>query len=217
MSYTLGSVLQDVAAFINQDPANETGSALTSEVQLANLAQNEWADTYQWSQLKTRFIPTFTYSGSSIGLQSNFKKIMTPLYDVSQSPPVLYQQIDSQDRFTRDSSEYYFYTQGNEVTGKSLFINPPLASGASLSLDVQIYPSSLATTNDIVTCPSRPFMVARVIAKVLAARSDPRFPTLKAESDELLDAMIEEEATPSGGEINITKDYYTSRGFRIGS
>ena len=217
MAYTLRNVLDDIASFINQDPALVSGTDLTSQVNIINQVQNEWGDTYQWKQLRVPYVPTFAYSGTALALPANFKKAMSKIYDVSKTDTNDYDEIEPADRFTKPSTERYFYTGGNDAAGKYFVINPPLMSGASLTLDIQVTPSSVATLQDVMTCPSRAFITARSIAKILAARSDTRFPTFKAESDDLLANMIEEEATPSGAMNNQIDTYFRRINYRIGN
>lgn len=214
---TLNQVLNDIASFINQDPSLVTGTDLTSQVNLINQAQNEWGEAYQWKQLRSTYTPTFSLSGTSLALPSTFKKLMSPVYDVSLTSANQYEEIRPEERFYKGPSDKYVYLAGNDAAGRAIVINPALSSGVSLNVDIQSYPSSVATLQDILTCPSRPFIVARTIAKILAARSDERFPIFKAESDDLLANMIEEEAAPSGGEDGGVPNYYQKKQFRIGA
>lgn len=214
MSYTLRQVLDDVASFINQDPTLATGTDLTSQVNLINQSQNEWAEADQWKALRLPLSLSVGASAVSLGLPSNFKKMMSPIFDMSVSYPTEYKEIEPSERFALTSSDKYFYIRGNDVTGKSVQINPGLASGASLVAEMQVYPSSMATLVDVATCPSKQFLVSRTIAKILGARSDPRFPTYKAESDSLLENMMEEDAAYSGAQVNKIPSAWGS--FRIG-
>lgn len=216
MAYTLRDVLDSVASFVNQDPTLATSTDLTSQVNLINQAQDEWGDADQWDELRVALSPSFSVSGASMGLPANFKKLMSPVYDVSKDPDNPYPEIDPKERFTKNSTEQYVFRMGNKVSGMSLQINPVLASGASLNCYIQIYPSSMATLTDTATCPSKQFLVQRTIAKILGARSDSRFPTYKAESDDLLSNMIEEAAAFSGAQENKTPDSWSSKNFRLG-
>lgn len=216
MSYTLRNVLDDIASFVNQDPALVTDTDLTSQVNLVNQSQNEWAEAYEWKQLRIPVAFPVFYSASSIALSDNFKKLQSPVYDKSQSPFLGYEEIEPRDRFDKEPTDRYVTIQGDQSVGYSLQINPPLASGASLVADIQITPSAAATLQDIMVCPSRAFLVSRTIAKILSARSDSRFPTFKSESDDLLGNMIEVEATRGRSYRSTPEDYYTRRNFRIG-
>ncbi len=214
----VSSVLTDVASYINQDPTAPTGTDLTMWINLVNQAQNEWADVYQWKQLRNTINLTVNLSQVSFGLPANFKKMMSPVYDYSVGPnqPTQYYEIPPQQRFQAATTDKYVYILGNAITGYSLNLNPAAASGASLVFDIQTTVSSLATGNDTVTCPSQQYLSLRTMAKILSARSDPRFPQVYSESQNLLSSMMEEEASLSGGTDNTVPNQYHLNNFRIG-
>lgn len=216
MAATLRSVLDDVAAFIDQDTTLATGTELTVRVNLINQAQKEWAEAYQWKQLIQPAVLSFALSGTSVGLQTNFNRLTSGVYDVSVSPNVLYEEIPLSERFRKNSQDKYVLVGGNDVSGKYIVFNPGMASGVSLNYYYLSTPSSLATLSDVPTCPSDEFLAKRTIAYILQARSDSRFPLLKAESDDLLANMIDDEATISGGQNNRTPDYFRKNNFRVG-
>lgn len=213
---TLNSVLNDVAAFIDQDTALATGTELTVRINLVNQAQNEWAEAYQWKQLKTPANLTFALSATSIGLPTNFDRLVSPIYDVSVTPNTVYPQIYAQDKFKHNDQDKYVLVEGNDVSGKYLTFNPGMASGMSLNYYYQATPSSLATLQDIPTCPSSMFLTKRTIAYILQSRSDSRFPTLKAESDDMLSNMIDDEAAIPMSQDNRVSDVFRSNNFRVG-
>ncbi len=215
MRYTLADALEDVASFINQDPSQVTGTDLTSQANLIRQSESEWADYYQWSQLRQPYVLPIAASMASVGLPNNFKKAMSPMYDVASNQ--VYMEIRPEERFTQDTASKYFCIFGNDPTGKYMLINPAAGSGASLMFDYQFAPSAAATLTNYMNCPSRPFIAARTISKILEARSDPRYPIKKAESDGYLDGLVEEEASPSGAETGEVKNYYKRSSFRIGA
>lgn len=214
---TLNSVLADVAAYIDQDTTLATGTELTVRVNLINQALNEWAETYQWASLRVTSPVTFALSAVSIGLATNFKKLMSPIVDRSLTSDNVYVQIRPEERYNKLSSDKYCYILGNDVIGKSLNVNPALASGASLVYDYQSTPSSMATLQDVSVCPSTDFLVKRTIARLLESRSDARFTFVKEEADSALANMMQEEATPSGGQNNRTPNWATKANFRVGA
>lgn len=215
-SYTLQDVLTDVGSFVNQDPALVASTDLTSQANYINQSQNEWAGASKWKVLRKTYNIPVTYSAASIAAPSNMDadRTFSPIYDMYNN--IKYIQIPPEDRYRYTTDTYYYYIAGDQVAGFSININPRMASGASLMLDYMSVPSSLATLDDKVTCPSRPFMAARTIYKILAARSDTRFPTFKAESEEYLSQMIENEVSTPGGMDNVTPSYYEKRNFIIG-
>lgn len=216
MAVTLNTILNDVAAFVDQDTTLATGTELTVRVNLINQALTEWAEAYQWKQLKYPSVLTFALSGTSVGLNPNFKKLMTGVYDVSVSPNTLYEQITEADKFTKNSQDKYILVGGNKADGLYINFNPGMASGMSLNYYYQSTPSSLATLADVSVCPSGEFLAKRTIATILQSRSDSRFPIIKAEADNLLANMIEEEVSQSGGQNNRVPDVYRSNNFRLG-
>lgn len=213
---TVSNVLTDIAAVIDQDTADVSGTDLLVRVNLINQAQREWSEAYQWKDLRFRYAPSTVLSSFSAALPTNFKKLMSPVYDVTQTSANDYIEINPSDRFLKDTTERYVYIQGSQAAGYSLRINPALLSGVSLNLEYQAYPSSLATTLDTISCPNPQFLTYRVLSQILAARSDERFPQFKAYADEQLQNMVEEEITPSGGKDNATPTYLKRKGYSIG-
>lgn len=211
---TLANILAEIGAYVDQDTTAPTGTEETVRVNLVNQALTEWGEAYQWKSLRVQAVPSFDVSGVSIGLPTNFKKLMTPVIDVTLD--TAYKEIHPDDRFLLAPDVRYCYTVGNEAVGKALIINPPLTSGVSLVFDYQTYPSAMATLQDISVCPNPSYLAKRTTSLILGARSDSRFPTLAAEADRALNQMIEDEMVPSGGEENTTHSYYDRRAFRIG-
>ncbi len=217
MSYTVQDILKNIATFINQDPTIPTGTELTTWINLVDQAQKDWANAYFWKTLTVSgYSPSFGLSAISLGLPANFKKLTSPVYDMSKATPDKYVEIPPAERFNRGSTDKYVYLIGDEVQGKALIINPALPSGASIVLDYQSYPSSLVTVNDTIVCPSPQFLAQQAEYYILQSRSDTRFPSKLSEANNTLANLIESEATKSGGENNQTKNYYKQINFRIG-
>lgn len=216
MQKTLQSILDDIGAYVDQDTTTPTGVELTTRINFVNQSLTEWGESYQWAQLRVLSNLTFSFSGTSFALPTNFKKLMSFPTDVSQNTDNQYIQIKPQDRLSYPSLNKYCYIIGDDSAGRSLVLNPPLASGASIAFDFQSYPSSLATLTDISVCPQPDYLVKRSIAYVLEARSDTRFPQVKQDADVILQKMIEEENAPSQAEINRIPYWKNQRNFVIG-
>lgn len=217
MVKTLSQILNDIGAYVDQDitiPTNTTD--LNSRVNFVNQALQEWGNAYQWKQLRVSSVVTFALSGVSVGLSPNFKKLMSPIVDVSTTNNTRYVEIRPEDKYIKTSADNYVYIMGDDSAGRYIKLNPPMASGASLTYYYQSFPSSMATLQDVCVCPHPEYVTKRAIGYILEARSDSRFPTVKADADTLLQRMIEEEVTPSGGENNTLRDFYAYNGFRIG-
>lgn len=215
---TLQNILQDIASYVNQDPALPTGTDLTSWAKLVDQAQREWAATIQWRVLRNpNYALSLTISGASIGLPANFQTLMGPVVDYKTNPPTKYFEIEPDWRFDKTSTDYYVYTHTDPYLGSYLIINPVPASGASLVADIHFTPSSLVTLTDVVTCPEPQFLTLRAISKILSARSDPRFPQVKADSDDLLGHLMDDETAKPQSFDNRTPDRFTKNAFRIGT
>lgn len=214
----LESILQEVGAVVDQDPATPSGDDLTVQVKYAALALEEWGNAYQWKQLKVQHDLGFTLSGTSIGLPGNFKDFMSPMYEHSPGLDAAdeYQVIPPEGRFRKHSTDKYLVLMGDDLRGRWLKINPAMKSGFSGVMDLQVYPSAMATLADICVCPNPEFIVRRTAAFILESRSDPRFPLMKAEADKLLARMIEEEDAPSLAETNRIKEWPIEDGFVLG-
>lgn len=217
---TLENILKEVGSFIDESADTPSGDDLTNRINLVDNALSEWGNAYQWKQLRIPATATFAFSGTSFALPTNFKKLMSPIVDVTKAIDKEYVEIQPQVRFSRASasnlSDRFAYIIGDDALGRSLIISPPLASGASLNYDYQAFPSSMATLQDISVCPHPEFIIKRTIALLLEVRSDPRFPQLKADADTLLARMIEEEQSPSLGENNRTPEWAKKANYSVG-
>lgn len=214
MAKTLQQLLSDIGAFIDQDTTLPTGTEMDVRVNLVNQSLNEWAEAYQWQSLRSTAALPFALSATSVGLPANFKKLMSPVVDVTISGDNKYVEIPASDRF-KTLHDRWVVVGGNESTGKYMLI-AGMPSGASLVFDYQRYPSALATLVDVAEIPQPAYLVKRTLAHILESRSDTRFPDMQAQADRVLESMIEEEDVPSGGANNRVPDWARSTGFRIG-
>jgi len=216
---TLQNLLEDIGAYVDQSLTLPTGDELTSRVNYVNRALEEWGNSFQWKQLRfSSTVTSVTVGNPSLALPSTFKKLMSPLVD--ESKPVdktrNYVEIRPEERLQKGAADKYIYILGDAVRGNSIHVNPSQASGVTYSFDYQAFPSSMATLTDICVNPYPEFISSRAIGYVLEARSDPRFPQVKADADTMLQRQIEEEVTPSGGEDNKVPTWPEKTGFRIG-
>lgn len=217
MAKTLESILQDIGAYVDQDTTLPTGTEETVRVNFVNQALREWADAYDWSQLRQIGTLSVTLSGTSAALPTNFKKLLSPIYDMSQAVSVdrEYQQVDASERFSRQTSDKVVWLLGDDAVGYS--VNSfGFVSGLSAVYYYQSVPSSLATLADTTVIPNPNFLVKRTIAYILEARSDARFPQAKQDADLEMRRMIEFQDTPSGAQSNRIPDWARSTGFTIG-
>lgn len=219
-SYTLLNVLLDSGGVVDQDASTAPSSTeLVNQISYADRAQKEWADAYDWPELRVPCALAVTLSATSLALPARFDRLASPVYDIGSGADarIAYRELNSpEDRFAAGSSDHYVYVGGNDAAGRYLAIHPALGSGAFIVFDYQATPSALATLNDTVTCPSRPYMAARIEYYRLLSRSDSRFPQLKVESEQILSNLIEKRDVSTRGQENAIPNVYQKRGFQVG-
>lgn len=192
MRQTLEQILQDIGGYVDQEVTTPTGSDLTSRKAYVNRALIEWADVYDWEQLNQTYTFNISYASTvSLSLPTNFKKPMSALYEYASTTPTEYEIVSKDDRFSLSPSDNYCYLSGDPADGHVLIVPKGLASGASVVMDIQAYPSSYATLTDYSQIPNTDYLVQRAISLVLEARGDARFPIARAEADRILANMIE--------------------------
>lgn len=203
----LEQILQNVGGYVDQETDTPTGTDLSTRTNYINRALSEWASSYDWNQLTQKY--EFSVSGvscTSFGLPTNFRKPMSAAYYFDATVPTRFTLTPLNERF--DVGRYYYSTEniayiaGNPATGYSLNIPKGLPSGASLVMDIQIYPSSLATFSDTPSIDDPEYLVDRCIAYVLEARSDSKFPIMKASADRKLSTMLERQNAGNFGSSN---------------
>lgn len=217
---TLEQILQRIGGYVDQDVATPTGSDLSTRTNYVNRAYNEWSSAYDWEQLTLSVdLPTAGASNVSFALPSNFRKPMSAAFNYNASVPEQYTIIPTEERYQINRRSSYdngrvAWVIGNPAEGYALNIKKALASGASFVMDIQIYPTSLATLQDVPSLDDPEYLVDRGIAYVLEARSDARFPTLKADADRKLATMVERQNAGNKGKINtVPRDVSFSIGF----
>ena len=217
---TLEEILQRIGSYVDQDSATPTSTDLTIRTQFVNLAYEEWAMAYDWNELRTRYEFTTTQASQmTISLPTDFKKLSTPLYywESANLMPREYQLVPQKDAFTRPYSDEFVYIQGDRTNGYNLVAPKGFPSGASLTLEYQKMPTSLATLSDQPIMASPNFLIQRGIAYVLESRGDTRFPTAKADSERIIANLVEHQNNLRiGGGNGRVRDYYTESNFRIG-
>lgn len=210
MARTVSDILEKIGAYVDQDTDLPDEPELSVRISYIDDAQDEWAGAYTWEALRTKGSLSAT-SGASYGLPTDFRDLMSPVFDVTLDDDNEYPEVKPADRFKKASTDKYCYIVGDTIT-----INPPPTSAASLLFDYQKIPTALVSTNQISPIPRPEYLVKRGIAYVLESRSDTRFPQVKEDSQIMLDRMIEEEDVPSGGQLNRVPDWQRSQGFTLG-
>ena len=192
MQESLESILKRIGGYVDQEVETPTSSDLTARTDYVNRALFEWANSYDWDSLNQTYnFSISTDSTVSLALPSNFKKPMSALYDYVSNPPTEYPIVPKDERFTYQLNEKYSYLDGDDSEGYFLIVPKGLASGASIVMDIQVYPSSLASLTQIPPIKNSDYLVQRAISLVLEARGDARYPIARAEADRILANMIE--------------------------
>ena len=208
MALTLEQILQRVGGYVDQDTTTPTGTDLTSRTNYVNRAYNEWAASYDWEQLTQA--TTLTADGASnvsFALPSTYRKPMSSINYYSAKVPQQYAIIPRNERF--DVSRWSNYNNnkvawidGDPSNGHSITTYKGFASGVSLVMDIQVYPTSLISLTDQPVIDDPEYLVDRAIAYVLEARSDSRFPTMLANADRKLQTMLERQNAGNKGMKN---------------
>lgn len=209
---TLQQILQDASAYLDLDPTLPTGTELSARINYANQAVMEAASTQRFKCFTTLYMPS-TSTLASISLPSNFKELeQAPAEYISNSTWRGYNEIRPEERYGKESSDRYCYILGNSASGHTLVMNN-MTANATLSIQYQRYPSGFATLTDVCELPDPEYVKLKLIAYVLQARSDDRFPIVDANANNRLKNMIGRESrSPTGGVNQVPRDTT----FRIG-
>ena len=213
---TLEQVLQNAGSYTDQEATTPTGTDLTTRISYANRALNEWADFDDWEELTSTY--SFAVTGvsgiaSSLNLPSTFRKPMSPLALYEASQPTLYEIVPMDERLSLNPAEEWCYISGDVSQGYTLNIPKGLSSGVSAIMDIQSFPTSLASLTDVLPMKSGDYVAQRIISLVLESRGDSRFPTAKAEADNKLYAMGEAQNAKN---IGMNNQIPMDKSFRIG-
>jgi hypothetical protein len=201
---TLEDVLKASSSYTDQEATVPTGTDLSTRTMYANRALNEWSDYDDWNDLTSTY--PFTVTGTSgvsysLSLPATFRKPMSPLAVYSGTVPTLFEFIPRDERFTLDSTKNYCYLEGS-VGAYTLTVPKSLASGVSCLMDIQSFPTSLASLTDVIPTKSADYIAQRIISLILESRGDSRFPIAKAEADAKLASMSEAENAGNLGQHN---------------
>lgn len=221
---TLNDVLVKVSAVVAQDISPvDTSTEYSLWRSYANMAQNEWAETYDWPSLYRDYHTTTTTAtaNTSIALPADFRKLASfPMINETASSAFQFQEIDPSQKMAYDGDRYCFVTYGS--SDKSLFVHPKTAnlqliSGASIHIPYWKSVASLASPADKIECPNSDYIVQRVIGMIWEAREDSRFQQAKVEAEKILARLLENENTKGEAHINkVNTEAELSYNFRIG-
>ena len=166
-----------------------------------NMAQKEWAESYDWQSLYAEYNTVTTTEGTNaqaatITLPGDFRKLSGfPKITHTAETTDEYSQIDPQKKTMMASDSRYCYLLNNG-TNSYLIVSPgTLVSGASVFISYLKSPASLASPADVIDCPNPDYLVSRVVALIWESREDARFPQAKVEAEKILARLLENENT----------------------
>jgi len=217
MAKTLEDILKDISTYVDQADDTPTGEDLAVRTRLVNRRLRNYGEVYDWQELRTTYnFLTSQASQATLSLPTNFKKLASPLYYYSSATPKVYTEVEPSEAIENATDEV-FYIMGNEAVGFNIIVPNSFPSGASLVMQVQSYPSSIASLNDYININTPEYLTTGVIADVLESRADERFPIAQSKADQILANALEKEHTRrSESGTNTIDNYYARINFRIG-
>lgn len=228
MSISLEEIQARIAAIIDQDSEapDYTSEDWLLRKRYINMAQDEWAQIYNWPSLYREYSTmTSTSTGNAtVALPSDFRDIAGYPKVSVEGTVYEFPQVLPQQRTQKSDSERYFYRMGDNRNGYSAVFNPGtadknFASGASIFISYFATPSALISPADVSSIPDSEYLVKRATALLLESREDPRYPSAKVESEKIMQRMLKRETTPTEAENDnsrIRTVEETRYGFRIG-
>jgi len=195
---TVAVIMQHIGGTVNQDASVPTdgGADSTLWLNFLNRAQIEWAEVWDWEELRKVFYPTILGTTNlTIPLPLDFRKLSAPVlnysYGISDGQP--WEEVPA-DRiqFKNLQADRFFTVTGEPFGGYFLQWYPnPLESGASGGIPYYSTPTSLASQSTMPACPNSEFLAQRVIAYILESRSDPRYQDEEIKARNMLNQMVE--------------------------
>lgn len=205
LNVTLDDIQSKVAAVLdqNEDTADISSADYSLRRTYINMAQREWAETYDWRSLyrESNLSVSTSTGNASVALPADFRKL-------AQMPRITYDgvttenfpEIRPQDKHMYNSTDLYVYVLGDQNTGHIMFVNAgTLSSGASISLPYYRSPASLVSPANVAMCPNPEYLVQRTLAYIWESQADERFPQAKQEADKILQNMLGYEQTYGEG------------------
>ena len=216
---TVNDLMLAIANEIDQSATAPTtgGTDWTIRLNLINRSLKDWAETYDWDELKKIFNGVISTStgNASLALPGDFRKLdgfpKVGEYD--------YLNVDPSRNGRYSSSDKYVNILGSPMSGPVMFIGTDtLASGTSVQFTYWASPASLSTISQVAEIPDSTYLVQRTLYYLYKGREDGRFPEAKAESDKILARMIENQNTrglsSADRRVSVGGEYFPN--FRIG-
>lgn len=198
---TLQEILINSSAYLDQNIDLPTGDDLDTRINYANQRIKEWERAYRFNELKTNY--TLGATLASIPLPTDFSAIAgdpKELLDSGNNWQV-YPQVDPSYIYNQPDSHFSY------ILNDTIVFNG-LSSGATVSIDYYRTATALATLTDVCEVPDSNYITQGVIAMVLQARGDDRFPIVEAKAQQLLSGMIVENQSSASSSTKAPKKLY---------
>lgn len=200
---TLSQILTDVNSVLDLEATLPTGDELNLRVNYANQAIRDAASQMQLSELKGEYLGNIS-SSVTVPLPSNFRELQTDPHLLLGSTWEPWEEIQPDEKFSKDASERYCYVLGNPSSGYNLIFNNPVAN-ATLSVIYQRYPSGLATLTDVCELPDDTYVTRKIESYVLYSRGDDKFQIAESRAQTQLLNMAGREMKGNGGQVRTAK------------
>lgn len=206
---------------------DEDTSAITSDdyslrLKYINMAQREWAEIYDWQTLYSEYNVVISTStgNASVVLPDNFRKLAGyPLITYDGSTTEKFSDVKPQDDNQYRDTDKRVWMLGSPSGGYIMRVfGATLVSGASTKVPYFRSPVSLVSPANIPDCNNTDYLVQRTIAFIWEAAEDARFPQAKAQSEKILQNLIEyENVFGRGADWDHVKSVEQTRySFRLG-
>lgn len=221
---TVDELQSRIAAVSDQDQntANLSSADYALRLKYLNMAQEEWAELYDWQALYKEYnTRTSLASGNiTVTLPLNFRKIASfPVVVADGVNTQSFPEVRPQENKLYQNTNRRINIIGNYFDGYSMVIlGTPVVSGASIMVPYYSSPQSLVSPIHIATCPNPQFLVKRSIAYIMESRGDARFTQFKIEAENILRNLLEQENVFSeASTFDRVKTYEETRyDFRMG-
>lgn len=223
MALSVNDLQSRMAAILDQ---NESVSAISSadyslRLSYLNMAQQEWSEIIDWQVLYKEFngLVSTASANASVAMPSDFRKPASqPVISFSSTESDSFLITLPQEALQYGSTQRRVEYLGNPFSGYVMRVyGTALVSGASVKVPYYSSPVSLASPTNISPVPNPDFLVKRAIAYWWEARRDGRFPSAKAEAQQILQNMIEHENVfPVGADYSKVRTVERTQNFRIG-
>lgn len=187
----------------NEDTADLSTDDYSLRRAYINMAENEWAETYDWKSLyREANVRVSTSTGNtsialSAGGVTDFRKLASfPKITFDGATTEAFSEIRPQEKNSYDATDRYIYILGDQNAGYTMVVNAgTLASGASVHIPYFRSVASLVSPANVVMCPNPEYLVQRTLAYLWESHGDARFPQAKSEAQRILQNLLAQEQT----------------------